>query len=258
MKTQGELSALLGNIKDTRRKLDGLLNAFKERERLIEKQKKEEQQKKAEAAAPVKQPLPLPPKEEEPLAPPKAAEEPVKEEKKEVKVEEPAPAVKPAEPVIRTRQFDATPSYIRGVMKPVPPRPPQSIARPSGPRGTQPPRTGASRPQTGGAKRPLLPRADMAPPPSITNARKPFDNKKKEHAKQGDDKKGMNKRTLIRKGFIQEDFDEERMGTRKLKNRKQKEQHVFVPTKIEKAVITTENLTVKILSEKIGDRKSVV
>ena len=92
----------------------------------------------------------------------------------------------------------------------------------------------------------------MAPPPSITNARKPFDNKKKEHAKQGDDKKGMNKRTLIRKGFIQEDFDEERMGTRKLKNRKQKEQHVFVPTKIEKAVITTENLTVKILSEKIG------
>ncbi len=252
LKTQGELSALLGNIKDTRRKLDGLLNAFKERERLIEKQKKEEQQKKAEAAAPVKQPLPLPPKEEEPLAPPKAAEEPVKEEKKEVKVEEPAPAVKPAEPVIRTRQFDATPSYIRGVMKPVPPRPPQSIARPSGPRGTQPPRTGASRPQTGGAKRPLLPRADMAPPPSITNARKPFDNKKKEHAKQGDDKKGMNKRTLIRKGFIQEDFDEERMGTRKLKNRKQKEQHVFVPTKIEKAVITTENLTVKILSEKIG------
>ena len=64
LKTQGEISALLGNIKDTRRKLDGLLNAFKERERLIEKQKKEEQQKKAEAAAPVKQPLPLPPKEE--------------------------------------------------------------------------------------------------------------------------------------------------------------------------------------------------
>ena len=46
---------------------------------------------------------------------------------------------------------------------------------------------------------------------------------------------------------------EERMGTRKLKNKKVKQQPVFAqPQKIEKAVITTENLTVKILSEKIG------
>lgn len=251
LKTQGELTALLGNVKDARRKLDGILNAFKERERALERMKKEEQLKKAESAAPQKQPLPLPPKQEEP------APEPVREEvpsPREEKKEQPAaaPAPKPAEPTIRTRQFDTTPSYIRGVMKPTPPRPPQSIVRPGGSRPGMAPRPGATgrTPAVGGAKRPTLPRADMAPL-AASSTRKSFD-KKKEYTKPGDDKKGMNKRTLIRKGFIQENFDEERMGTRKLKNRKQKDQPVFVPTKIEKAVITTENLTVKILSEKIG------
>ena len=62
----------------------------------------------------------------------------------------------------------------------------------------------------------------------------------------------MNKRTLIRKGYIQENMDEERMGTRKLKNKKVAKVVPFAPIKIENAVITTENLTVKILSEKIG------
>lgn len=62
----------------------------------------------------------------------------------------------------------------------------------------------------------------------------------------------MNKRTLIRKGFIIDDAGEERMGTRKLKNKKAKAPVIVAPVKIDKAVITTENLTVKILSEKIG------
>ena len=62
----------------------------------------------------------------------------------------------------------------------------------------------------------------------------------------------MNKRTLIRKGFIIDDAGEERMGTRKLKNKKAKAPVIVAPIKIDKAVITTENLTVKILSEKIG------
>ncbi|MFR6640553.1 MAG: translation initiation factor IF-2 N-terminal domain-containing protein [Christensenellales bacterium] len=62
----------------------------------------------------------------------------------------------------------------------------------------------------------------------------------------------MNKRTLIRKGFIIDDASEERMGTRKLKNKKAKAPVIVAPVKIDKAVITTENLTVKILSEKIG------
>jgi len=71
----------------------------------------------------------------------------------------------------------------------------------------------------------------------------------------GDDRRGgqgMNKRTLIRKGFVEHGFDDERIGVRKLKNKKKLS--VLAPNaiKIEKAIITTENLTVKILSEKIG------
>ena len=89
-------------------------------------------------------------------------------------------------------------------------------------------------------------------PPIANNKDRRINDKKRDLNKQVDDKKGMNKRTLLRKGFITEDIDEERVGTRKLKNKKQKEVHVFQPIKIEKAVITTENLTVKILSEKIG------
>ncbi len=250
LKTQGDMSSLLNSIKDARRKLDSILNDFKERERTAERLKKEEQQRKLEAAAREKQPLPLPPKEapSNPKAEEVAPKTTVKDEPKSESAEKPA-VQKPTEPVIRTRQFDTTPSYIRGVMKPTPPRPMQSIARTPRPAGSAQ-RPMSPRPAQGaGAKRPVLPRADMTPPPAAN--RKSFD-KKKEYGKTGDDKKGMNKRTLIRKGFIQEDFDEERMGTRKLKNRKQKEQPVFVPAKIEKAVITTENLTVKILSEKIG------
>ena len=75
---------------------------------------------------------------------------------------------------------------------------------------------------------------------------------KKQSAAKPDDKRQMNKRMLIRKGYIQENLDEERMGTRKLKNKKVNKIVPFAPIKIENAVITTENLTVKILSEKIG------
>ena len=257
LKKDGELSSLLSALKEARRKLDGVLGEFKERERAIERIKREEQQRKAEAATPVRQPLPVPPVEEPKEEPAKAPKAEKPDQKKEQAVATPAPqAQKPAENVTRSRQFDtpATPSYVRGVMNPTPPRPQQSIQRQNTPRPQQqrPPYQGnAQRPQQQqgtGAKRPMLPRAEM-PIPQPGKDRKAFDKKREKPA---EDKKGMNKRTLIRKGFIQEDFEEERMGTRKLKNRKQKEQPVFTPVKIEKAVITTENLTVKILSEKIG------
>ncbi|MBE5731489.1 MAG: translation initiation factor IF-2 [Clostridiales bacterium] len=101
-------------------------------------------------------------------------------------------------------------------------------------------------------QKPARPSATASLPPITGTKDRRVNDKKRDLNKQVEDKKSMNKRTLIRKGFITEDFDEERMGTRKLKNKKAKEVHVFQPVKIEKAVITTENLTVKILSEKIG------
>ncbi|MCL2752202.1 MAG: translation initiation factor IF-2, partial [Firmicutes bacterium] len=63
-------------------------------------------------------------------------------------------------------------------------------------------------------------------------------------------KQQTSKRTLIRRGLIIEDNNEDRGVYRKA--RKRKETVKETAQKVEYAVITTENLTVKILSEKIG------
>ncbi len=82
-----------------------------------------------------------------------------------------------------------------------------------------------------------------------------YGNKNKSN-RQIEEKKQINKKSLLRKNIIVDDMseiDEEgiRMGNRKLAKKK-KEQAVFVAPKIDNATITTENITVKNLSEKIG------
>ena len=80
-----------------------------------------------------------------------------------------------------------------------------------------------------------------------------FGNKNKSN-RSLDEKKQTNKRALLRKNFIVDDsidYDGERMGNRKLAHKK-KEQKTFVAPKIDSAVITTEDVTVKTLSEKTG------
>jgi len=166
------------------------------------------------------------------------------------------------------KEEKAAPSYIKGRYQP----PPQPIFVPSmHPRGKKPfdknaprppfdknaPRPpfdkNAPRPAFGDKppfKKPGGYTAPPPPPPMTGKDRGKFDPKKKDS--RHDDRKSITKRTLIRKGFILEDFDEERVGTRKLKNKKEKKHQSFIASKVEKAVITTENLTVKMLSEKIG------
>ena len=118
----------------------------------------------------------------------------------------------------------------------------------------------------GGAPRPLgvgRPGSVAPPPASATGARvKTFTNdatKRKEY-RPDDRGRGMSKRTLIRKGFIDQGggFDEDRTGVRKLKNKRKLETIAPSAIVIEKAVITTENLTVKILSEKIGKTSQAI
>jgi len=76
--------------------------------------------------------------------------------------------------------------------------------------------------------------------------------KKKTYEKSGEDKK-LNKKSLMRRGLVEEKNIEERMVSRKLKIKKPKND---VPTQVAApvthAVITTPNLTVKLLSEQIG------
>ena len=78
-----------------------------------------------------------------------------------------------------------------------------------------------------------------------------FGNKKKTH-EQPTERKTLNKKAQMRMGLMLDDEDEERLG-RRLKSNKKKEEIKQAPiTVIDKAVITTDNLTVKQLSEKIG------
>ena len=102
----------------------------------------------------------------------------------------------------------------------------------------------------------LLPKADK----SETFASKPernFGNKNK--TKQFDsDKKELSKKSKLKMGYIVEDIDyDDEMSEGRVIGRvksKQKKEKVVIPEKIniEKAVITSENLTVKMLAEKIG------
>ena len=159
-----------------------------------------------------------------------------------------AQAEKPApeQPATRT----AIPSYIRGVVRHTPrvtENKPKDARTPR-PAGSKPqqnrPQGGKPAPARGGAS---VPKFEV--PASTQRKRDPVG--KKSFVKP-DDKRQMSKRTLIHRGYIQENVEEERMGTRKLKNKKINKVVPFAPIVIENAVITTENLTVKILSEKIG------
>ena len=91
--------------------------------------------------------------------------------------------------------------------------------------------------------------------PVVQKNDRTFGNKNKTHAKNFDEQKNKSIKTKIKMGIIQTDDyeNEERMGRVRVKtNKKQKQVQEQVKTVIDKAVITTENLTVKILSEKIG------
>ncbi len=81
-----------------------------------------------------------------------------------------------------------------------------------------------------------------------------FGNKNKSN-RNLEEKKQINKKALMRKNIIVDndidDYDGDRMGNRKLAKKK-KEQKTFVAPQIESAVITTEDVTVKTLSEKTG------
>lgn len=80
-----------------------------------------------------------------------------------------------------------------------------------------------------------------------------FGNKKKTSERPGDEERKINKKSLLRRGLIEEQNIEERMFSRKLKLKKNKDENIpTVCAPITNAVITTSNLTVKILSEKIG------
>ncbi len=84
------------------------------------------------------------------------------------------------------------------------------------------------------------------------NTDRNFGNKKKTH-EQPTEKKTLNKKAQIRMGYVVEDEEDENRLGRRFKSKKKEEQKTFVPSaQITHAVITTDNLTVKDLSEAIS------
>ena len=120
------------------------------------------------------------------------------------------------------------------------------------------PRPTGDRPQRPAAARPAAARpasgpiaAPIAAPSREKNFSAPA--KKKTFEKTYTEKKPMSKRNLIKQqGMTVEDFDEDKSGYRKVRSPK-KQKHQEIPTiKIEHAVVTTQDIPLKVLSEKLG------
>ena len=126
--------------------------------------------------------------------------------------------------------------------------------RPARPQGDRP--FNAARQNTGARPaRPNLNNAPVAAPIAPTRESKSFSApaKKKTFEKTYTEKKPLSKRTLIKQqGMTVEDFDEDKSGYRKMRTPK-KQKHQEIPTiKIEHAVVTTQDIPLKVLSEKLG------
>ncbi len=76
---------------------------------------------------------------------------------------------------------------------------------------------------------------------------------KKKYDKTYVEKKPVSKRTLARQqGMTVEDFDEDKTGYRKVRSPKKQKQQEIPTIKIEHAVVTTQEIPLKVLSEKLG------
>ena len=115
------------------------------------------------------------------------------------------------------------------------------------------PRSAAASRPMGAGQRPAAPRygaaAPVAPAPKTFTA--PAKKKASYDKSYSDSKRTVSKRALVKQQVSVEDFDENKSGYRKLRVKKQKQQTVQT-IKIDHAVVTSENIPLKVLSEKLG------
>ncbi len=287
---EGLLSQLSKRISGAEKSASEILKKLNDMESLARQKKAEEELAKKAAAELEQKAAEQPAVEEQPVKSepaPAPAPAPVVAEEKPVKAEEvveaPAPAVeeqpvksepapapapvaeeKPAKqeekktPSFIVRRID--PSQISGM------RPQRSEnktfinrdTRPQKPHnGQQRPAGGQSRPAAGGVAR-------FAPTPAPVAAAKGKnfgpDKKKQSFEKTyiEKDKRTINKRALVKQqGASISDFDENKSGYRKLRVKKDKQKSVQT-VKIERAVVTTDDIPIKSLSEKIGVTATVI
>ncbi len=219
-----------------RREEERLLAEAREQE---ERLRREAEEKEAEQSAP-----PAPEPKPEPAPAPEAKAEPVRTEK-------PAPAAGNARPARRERPepqntYKAPASQPRATFRPAdsrPQRPTSAGARPAGPAtGARPARPAGS----GMGARPVRPAA-----PAPVPRREPAGGKKFE--KTYVEKRPENKRALQRRqGATVGDFDEDKSGYRKARFAKKGAKKETQTIKIDHAVVTSKEIPIKVLSEKLG------
>ena len=227
----------------------------KQEAELAEKKKQEEEQKAEEAKA--QQPAPEQP------APP--AEQ--KDEKTFAPAEQPAPKAeeKPAKPASKPAEQPRTAPKAKQSEKPVQGKPPvgKTFVNSDGSRQKS---DRPSRPQQGGANRapqqsrPQQGARPAAPAPAASSSKPAAKNFGPDKKKGGYEKtyvekerRAPSKRSLAKQqGPTVADFDEDKSGYRKLRVKKDKKQQSAQTIKIEHAVVTTSEIPIKVLSEKLG------
>ncbi|MBO5737396.1 MAG: translation initiation factor IF-2 N-terminal domain-containing protein, partial [Clostridia bacterium] len=196
-------------------------------------------------------------KEEKPAAQPK--EEKKTEAKPEARTFVPKPETRPVAPAA-----PRAPRYFRngqeqGVYVAKPgvegnSSAPANTFRPR-PVGDRPQRPAGDRPQKPMGQRPAAPVSAPISAPIAPSRDKNFSApaKKKTFEKTYTEKKPMSKRNLMKQqGMTVEDFDEDKSGYRKVRSPKKQKQQEVQTIKIEHAVVTTQDIPLKVLSEKLG------
>ena len=191
---------------------------------------------------------------------------PAKEEPKEEKAKEPQPKVETVEEVKPVQK--PRPSFIVRRSEPVsnedknkkkPEERPRTDRREGGKFDRNQSRPNSfnkdSRPEYRGQNQQKKQQPAFVAPAIIINEnnKKNTQKRKQNNEKFYEDRHVVNKRSLIRNSVDVDDFDENKTGYRKFRPvKKNKEQQVVNVIKIEKAVINSEIIPLKVLSEKIG------
>ncbi|MBO7344556.1 MAG: hypothetical protein J6U92_01285, partial [Clostridia bacterium] len=268
----GSFDALIKSAGELEKEVKGKKAILEEKLKTLEIQRKEKetQEKVADipSPAPAKEPViesakvvEEPAKKVEKIEP---VQKPAPEEKQPVQAEKPAkaPENKPAEPKRNEFVPQERPSFI--VRREVPvrtDRPAREERRPqrenrenfkSAGEGFNRPAKPDFNNRQGGMKKPQATFVAPAIIPTVNDKRN-FTKKKSGGEKQYEDKHVINKRALVRNQVDIDDFDENKSGYRKFRPAKKDKAKAEVNViKIEKAVINTEIIPLKVLSEKIG------
>ena len=230
--------------------------------------------KQEEEQAPTPQPAPAPQAEEQPAPAPKKQEEPAKSAAPAAKSEEaPAPkklepAPQPERPARPAAKQDRPAQPTERAPRPAAPRQGTgktfvNSERPARPAGQNRPAAGPARPagqsrpaagtRPAGPARPAAGGAQGAKAPAAKNF---GPDKKKggfERTYVEKERRAPSKRSLAKQqGPSVSDFDEDKSGYRKLRVKKDKKQQSAQTVKIDHAVVTTNDIPIKVLSEKLG------